>query len=614
MRRQAKREGAERSRPGTFGQALSEVPHTAPTPLATAVAHGLRTLGVRTAYGIGGAAIARFAAGCADAEIEVAATRHESGAAFIAAEHSIATGDPVAVFTTTGPGWANALTGLCTAAWEGARVIAVLGGTAHDRLGQNAFQETGPGVLDLSRWLPEGFAHHTAVIERGAHLTKSLRAISQGLHRPDGYLAVLQLPLHAQSTDTPRPVALLGEAPRYQPSPAQVSEVCRAIDGRRLALWVGHGAQGAEAEIAELAARTGAVVACSPRGKGVVDASNPQHTGVLGFAAKPDARARFAAAAPEIMLVLGSRLGEFATTWNPELVPPHGLIHVDVNPAVFNAAYPDADALCVTAAVKPLVAALNARLDGGAAVCTPCVVPPAVQAPAYQGSNGHVHPGALMAAVQRVVLDGSDALVLAEAGNAFAWATHALAFRTPRYRMSSSFGAMGHATCGVVGAALGHDGGAVALVGDGAMLMNNELTTALATGAKATWIVLDDQAYGMIQHGMQAIEVQPVGTAIPVVDFVAWATAQGVPARRVETADTLDETLRWALSQDGPSVVSVRIDDAVPPPFGARNAVITKDDPNDAPLHDEDARTSDNTPAGDTHADTQADDRQRWIG
>ena len=63
---------------------------------------------------------------------------------------------------------------------------------------------------------------------------------------------------------------------------------------------------------------------------------------------------------------------------------------------------------------------------------------------------------------------------------------------------------MGQATAGVLGAAIGRGGKAVAVVGDGAMLMNSEVSTAVQYRVPAVWVVLNDAGYGMIAHGMRA--------------------------------------------------------------------------------------------------------------
>ena len=52
--------------------------------------------------------------------LEVVHFQHESGAAFAATEAYFAARTPVALFTTTGPGLTNALTGILAARTEGA--------------------------------------------------------------------------------------------------------------------------------------------------------------------------------------------------------------------------------------------------------------------------------------------------------------------------------------------------------------------------------------------------------------------------------------------------------------------------------------------------------------
>ncbi len=108
-----------------------------------------------------------------------------------------------------------------------------------------------------------------------------------------------------------------------------------------------------------------------------------------------------------------------------------------------------------------------------------------------------------MSVIQRVAIDTHDCLVMAESGNSFTWATHYLRFKEPgRYRVSTGVGSMGHFAAGVVGAALAGERTAIAIVGDGAMLMNNEINTAVKVGAPAVWVVLNDARYNMCEQGM----------------------------------------------------------------------------------------------------------------
>ena len=178
-----------------------------------------------------------------------------------------------------------------------------------------------------------------------------------------------------------------------------------------------------------------------------------------------------------------------------------------------------------------------------------------------------------MDAIQRHVVDAGDAIVLAESGNSFVWTTHRLRFATPgRHRVSTSFGAMGHAAAGVVGAALADGAGrrAVAVVGDGAMLMHNEVNTAVKYGARAVWIVLNDGRYGMCAQGMETLGLD-ADALFPAVDFAAFARAQGAGGVRVHGEDGLDAALALAMSAPGPFVVDVLVDVQARAPAGSRN-------------------------------------------
>jgi len=176
-----------------------------------------------------------------------------------------------------------------------------------------------------------------------------------------------------------------------------------------------------------------------------------------------------------------------------------------------------------------------------------------------------------MESIQRVMVDPSESFIMSEAGNSFAWANHSLLFpRAGRYRVSTAWGSMGHAVSGVLGASLNHGDKAIAIAGDGAMLMNNELSTAVQYGVAAVWIILNDSQYGMIEHGMRGSGYIPAGTEIPRVDFVGLARAVGADGVKVTSEEDLDAALEMAMKADRPFVVDVMIDPDEPPPVGAR--------------------------------------------
>src|SRR5690606_24975947 len=397
--------------------------------------------------------------------------------------------------------------------------------------------------------------------------------LAEGLASPGGFLATVTMPLAVQAARTSACPSLARLPTIARASAQEVEQVVERLREGPFVIWVGHGARKAAPAIREFAERTGMPVIASPRAKGVFPETHPQYLGVTAmFGGHSWVRSYFRAQRPEHVLVLGSRLGQTPSCFDSDFAPRRGFIHVDVDPSVFGVAYPDVETLGVTAEISGLLAALIERWPEPAATPRPIRVFEPFSAADH---DGPIHPRSLMAAVQRVVVEGSSALVLSEPGNAFAWANHELRFDRPgRYRTGTAFASMAQTTSGVVGTAMARGDVAVALVGDGAMLMGNELSTAVTYGANAKWIALNDAAYGMVRHGMPAIGMEPFETTIPRTDFGLLATALGAKGLRVHRPDQLDEALATMLATPGPVVVDVDIDPRVPPPFRNRNDVL----------------------------------------
>jgi acetolactate synthase-1/2/3 large subunit len=354
------------------------------------------------------------------------------------------------------------------------------------------------------------------------------------------------------------------------PDHAVIERCRRLLRPGRFAIWIGFGARHASAEVLELAERTSAVVMSSPRAKGVMPESHPLYLGVTGLGGHATVEQYLADAGIERVLVLGSRLGELTSFWSKGLAPSEGFLHVDLDASVFGAAFPHVPTLGVQADVGDFLRALLrdwAPSSAKASIAKVCA--PFTENMPRQGAL--VRYSALLSAIQRRVVEGSNAIVLTEAGNSFMLGSHYLAFDEPgRYRVSTQFGSMGQASAGVLGAAAAH-GKAVALVGDGALLMFNELSTAAKYGIAAVWIVLNDARYGMIEDGMLAIGWEPFETDFPRADFVAISQAMGVPAVRVEREVDLDLALLKAVEAKTPYLIDVWIDPSERAPSNRRN-------------------------------------------
>ena len=531
----------------------------------------LARLGVEVAYGLGGGTIVPFCHALARSQVRVLHCRHESGAAFAALEESIARDHLTVVFTTAGPGITNAITGLAAARVEGAKVLLVSGGTSPSQRERGASQETTARTLPAGLLSDGPLFHYATTVEHPAQLPVVLRRLTMGARAVDGFVAHIHLPLSVQSATFEGPPP--GEGTTL-PGPAASDEalaaVAKILAEERCAIWAGFGARTAVPRVRALAEQQSMLVMCSPRAKGSFPEDHPLYVGTTGVGGHARIASCLQAAGIERTLVLGSRLWECTSFWRPDLVPPGGFIHVDVNPAVFGAAYPMAPTLGVQAEIGAFLAALLPRLPArrGARPTLPPMPWPAPLAPLGEGL---IRPRFLFEAIQRVVVESSDAAVLTEAGSSFVWGNHVLRFQEPgRYRSGLHFGSMGHATTGVVGAARARGKAAVALVGDGSMLMLEEVSTAVRYGIPAVWVVLNDRQYGIVEHGMRASGYDPVETRLPDTDFALVARGLGALGARVEREEELEAALGAALTAGGPFVLDVRVDPEERPPITSR--------------------------------------------
>ena len=548
--------------------------------VADCIVKMLTILKVRHAFGIGGGAIAPVWEALEQSSIDVLHFRHEAGAAFAAMEAYFANNSPVVVFTTTGPGITNTLTGLLAARWEGAKVILISACTPIKQKGKWAFQETSSSTMPEEIFTTGTLFNYAKCIQSGDELPEIAEALAAGMNKPGGFIAHISIPTDIQTSPGCNVALGKQKSPQIETDNKIINKTVELLSSAPFAIWVGFGARDAAQEILQLAEKTGAAVMSSPRGKGIFPENHPQFVGVTGFAGHQSVFEYMESTPPERILVLGTRLGEFTSFWNPVMIPPKGFVHVDIDPSVPSSAYPTADTFPIIADIKTflnvLLAKLPLQLSWSPAISLPH--PRHSNLDIRQPDKGLVRPKVLMETIQQVIVEGSDAIVIAEAGNSVAWATHHLKFnQTRRWRGSVGFGSMGYGTTGVVGATIASGSKAIVIVGDGAMLMNNEINTAVQYNIPTVWIVLNDANYGMCAQGTRKQGYGNVKTQIAPTDFVMFAHSMGADGICVEKESQLETALSKAMNSKVPFVVDVKIDPAELAPIGTRiTSLMTK--------------------------------------
>ena len=127
-------------------------------------------------------------------------------------------------------------------------------------------------------------------------------------------------------------------------------------------------------------------------------------------------------------------------------------------------------------------------------------------------------------------------------------------------------GGLGYGLPGAVGVALARPGArTVCLIGDGSLMYSVQaLWTAAQHRLPLSVIVLNNAGYGAMRAFSRVMGTRGApGIDLPGLDFCEIARGHGCAAARAERPEALDEALRWVLTQDGPALLDVALDQGV---------------------------------------------------
>lgn len=310
-------------------------------------------------------------------------------------------------------------------------------------------------------------------------------------------------------------------------------------------------------------------IATSISGKGAIPEDDPLSVGVFGRFS------RFAnelIADADLLLVVGCKLGEIATSRWSVIPEAARVVHIDIDPTELGKIYRTdvgiwADA---GAALEDLTAALageagrfaERRAETTAEVARRRAEWFAVAEARYRSDERPIHMARVLAEVRAALPPRS--IVVADGGFAAHWS--ALLFDVTSagrsYIANRGHAAIGYGLPGALGAKLAApDQPVVALCGDNGFAMAvAELETAKRVGAPLVAVVVNNATLGYVkalQHGMFANRF--ISVDFDEVDYAAVARGFGCEGIVVEDPARLGPALRDALQSDVPFVLDVRI-------------------------------------------------------
>ena len=499
-------------------------------------------------------------------------TRHEQVAAHAADGYARASGRPGVVLLHVGPGITNAATGVATASFDSVPLLVIAGDVPSYYEGRGPHQE-----FNLRRDADQVSVYEPFVKRawRVARADQVPRVLARAWDlaqagRPGPVLVSLPMDIAAEVFEADLVPASPLEPPTISPEAAgAIADELRRAE--RPLILVGGGTRRAVSEVRRLAELTGAPVAHTLMGTGVLPPDHPLLLGMVGFWGSPTAN-RLANGA-DLILAVGTRFPETdSSSWEQGVtfgIPPTRLIHLDIDPHEPGRNYPTAIAATSDAALG-LRAIADAYGDA-----TPDRGYDSVQlrddrdaflAPSRANAASDefpLLPERILADVRRAI---PDAILVTDVG----WNKNGVGQQYPvdgpeSFLTPGGFSTMGFGPAAVIGVASAGTGRpAIALVGDGAFGSNpSVVATAVEMGVAPLWVVMNNAAFGTIA-GLQrkhygtgyGCEFEADGRPY-TPDFAAMARAFKADGVRIESAGELEPALRDAVGSGRPTVLDV---------------------------------------------------------
>ncbi|MCW2841474.1 MAG: ilvB6 [Aeromicrobium sp.] len=539
----------------------------------------LRAWGIEQVFGYPGDGINGLLAawGRADDRPHFIQARHEEMAAFEAVGYAKFSGKVGVCTATSGPGAIHLLNGLYDAKLDHVPVVAIVGQTERSAMGGSYQQET--DLLSLFKDVASEYVQVVTVPEQLPNVLD--RAIRTALTRRAPTAVIVHSDVQVLDYSPPtHEFKMVPSSLGLEPTTtvADQGAIVRAAEilnaGQKVAMLVGQGARDAAAEVAEVADLLGAGVAKALLGKDVIADDVPFVTGSIGLLGTRPSYEMMADC--DTLLTVGSSFPY--SQYMPDYDQARA-VQIDADGSMVGMRYPYELNLVGDAreTLRALIPHLERKDDRSWREHIERDVETwwrTMDAEAHVDADP-VNPMRIFHELSRRLPDG--AIVTADSGSAADWyARHVRLRAGMRGSLSGTLASMGAAVPYAIGAKFAHPGRpAIALVGDGAMQMNNMAELITARHYLHRWddprlavAVLHNNDLNQVTWEMRSLGGAPQfeqSQRLPDVDYAAFAISCGLGGATVTSPDQLGDAWDAALAADRPFVLDVHCDPDVPP-------------------------------------------------
>jgi len=530
-------------------------------------------------------------------KIKIITVKHEQSAVHLADGYYRASGKPLAVFTSVGPGAMNTLVGMGTAFCDSIPVIVFTANCPTYMFERGAIQ-----ALERNHWADMPTMARP-VVKRSWQVTnvkqipdvlqRAFRVATSG--RPGPVHIDLPMDIQAQSltTEIPKPDHY-NISSRIGADPALVERAVKLISqAKRPAFLVGGGVilSDASAELQAIAEYIGIPVITTIMGKGAIPEDQPLSVFYAG--SKGSSCGNKIAQTADLIIAVGCRFAEWTSssykpgeTFN---IPPTKLVHIDIDPREIGKNYPVE--IGILGDAKTVLAALATKL-------IETVKPRDYKTSAYfkeiqelkqqwEQTKADQISNALPMTTTRFLKDlreflDCDAIIVGAAGHAQAQLFQEFPVYGPRTHLSTgAFSTMGFCIPATIGAKLAFpDRQVIGIMGDGDFLMTcQEISTAAQHNVPAVYCLLNNFGWLSIRD----LQIHYYGADRPIAtefknnmtgelfnpDFVKMAESMGAHAEQVENPADIQPALKRAFECARPAVLEIMTATKFPESEGA---------------------------------------------
>ena len=542
--------------------------------------------GVKVVFGYPGAANAPIIDKLSFSSIKHILVRNEQGAAHMASGYACVTKQAGVCTATSGPGATNLITGIATAYMDSIPMVVLTGQVATGLIGKDAFQE-----VDITgATLP--FTKHSYLIKDGLDIG---RIVNEAFHiantgRPGPVLIDFPMDLLKMEFDYPdeeeeiniRGYKLMGKA-----NESQVKKVAEAIkSAKKPVILAGGGIVISDAtnELRKFVKETDIPVVSTMMGIGTIPTDSPRYYGMIGSHGVKRANMIFNRA--DLVIVMGSRLGDRTVANVKGLEDSNKLVHIDIDPAEIGKNIQPY--IPVVGDIKDVLEQLTPQMKGYRADASWIQETEELRSrfthEPFSEDNGFVNPKHFLKVLSEKT--NSDVYLTTEVGQNQIWSANYFTFQKPESLLTSGgFGTMGYGLPAAIGASVAANGEkpVIAVMGDGSFQMDlPEMSTMAQWDIPVKMVLFRNNRLGMV-HEHQYLLYKSNYQAVTIEgspNFEMLAKAYGFESATIKENSQIGDAIDKMLSTDGSYLLIAEVSPFEPTGDSLNEATLPKKEDN----------------------------------